>query len=253
MKLKFSLVLVVVSVLSVCRAATNMAAQHEDQKAAKLQNAPDNSRKKAAKVNPVFAPVKDVPDLPRVLLIGDSISMGYTLPVRELLRGKANVHRPPENCGPTTRGVEKLDKWLGKGRWDVIHFNFGLHDLKFVDGKPQVSLEDYEKNLRAIVKRLKQTGAKLVWCMTTPVPKKSSPPRHNEDVLDYNAAAKKIMEENGIPLDDLYAFAEPQIEKIQRPNNVHFTPQGYNTLAAQVSKAILDALTSGKSNDSATK
>ncbi len=46
---------------------------------------------------------------PRVLLIGDSISMGYTLGVRARLAGKANVHRPPENCGDTARGVKSGD------------------------------------------------------------------------------------------------------------------------------------------------
>jgi lysophospholipase L1-like esterase len=194
------------------------------------------------KENPEFAKINDDPTLPRVLLIGDSISMGYTLPVRNSLQGKANVHRPPENCGTTTRGVEQLDSWLGEGHWNVIHFNFGLHDLKYVDGKPQVSLEDYEKNLRTIIKRLRQTEAKLIWCSTTPVPKKSSPPRHNDDVLAYNAVAGKVMKENGVPIDDLYAFAQPQMEKIQRPDNVHFTTDGSETLAKQVSKVILESL-----------
>ena len=53
--------------------------------------------------NPAYAAVKDDPTLPRVLLIGDSISIGYTVPTREKLKGKANVHRPGTNCGPTTR------------------------------------------------------------------------------------------------------------------------------------------------------
>ena len=99
------------------------------------------------KKDPAFAPVTDDPKLPRVLLVGDSISIGYTLPVRKLLEGKANVHRIPENGGPTSNGTAKIDKWI-EGKWDVIHFNWGLHDLKLVDGKHQVSLEDYEKNLR---------------------------------------------------------------------------------------------------------
>src|SRR3954454_3996942 len=105
----------------------------------------------APKVNPAYVEVQDVPGLPRVLLIGDSISIGYTLPVRKLLEGKANVHRVPDNGGATTNGLKNLDKWLGDGKWDVIHFNWGLHDLK-VDkaGKHQVPLEDYEKNLRTL-------------------------------------------------------------------------------------------------------
>ena len=107
--------------------------------------------------NPVLAPISDVAGLPRVLLIGDSISMGYTPAVRELLAGKANVHRPPTNCGPTIRGLEQIDAWLGDGHWDVIHFNFGLHDLKIMEsGKHQVALDQYEKNLRQLVQRIRQ-------------------------------------------------------------------------------------------------
>lgn len=193
--------------------------------------------------NPVFAPVADVAGLPRVLLIGDSISMGYTLAVRELLAGKANVHRPPTNCGPTIRGVEQIDAWLGDGHWDVIHFNFGLHDLKIMeDGKHQVAPAQYDKNLRQLVERMQKTKAQLIWCSTTPVPESSSPPRHNADVLAYNAAAKSIMDEQGIAIDDLYAFALPQQAKIQLPNNVHFSPEGSKVLARQVAKSIEKAI-----------
>ena len=199
-------------------------------------------RPAARKVNPAFAPITDEPGLPRVLLLGDSISIGYTLPVREALKGKANLHRAADNCGPTIKGLEALDKWLGAGKWDLIHFNFGLHDLKYMAGKPQVALADYEKNLRTIVARLKQTGAKLIWCSTTPVPETSSPPRKQSDVVAYNAAAKKVMDENQIAIDDLFAFALPQITKIQRPANVHFSDEGSKVLAQQVSKSILEEL-----------
>ena len=90
------------------------------------------AKKPKRKPNPIFAPVKDDPKLPRVLLIGDSISIGYTLPTREFLKGKANLHRIPTNGGPTTKGLASIEAWLGKGKWDVIHFNWGLHDLKYM-------------------------------------------------------------------------------------------------------------------------
>src|SRR5262245_13412125 len=77
------------------------------------------AKKKPAE-NPAFAQIQDVPGLPRVLIIGDSISIGYTLPLRETLKGKANVHRPATNCGPTARGVQSIDQWLEGGKWDVI-------------------------------------------------------------------------------------------------------------------------------------
>jgi hypothetical protein len=203
---------------------------------------PKQTPRKKRPANPAFATVTDDPSLPRVLLIGDSISIGYTVPTREALRGKANVHRAPTNCGPTIRGLESLDQWLGDGRWDVIHFNWGLHDLKRIDGKHQVPIDEYEKNLRELVGRLKKTGATLVWASTTPVPEGSSPPRANDDTIAYNAVAKKIMDENGIAIDDLYAFVLPRLKEIQLPANVHFTPEGYAALAGQVSASILKAL-----------
>jgi len=194
--------------------------------------------------DPSLAPIQDKAGLPRVLLIGDSISMGYTLPVRELLDGQANVHRIPENGGPTLRGVAALDPWLGAGHWDLIHFNWGLHDLRQdKEGKRQVTLEDYEKNLRALVTRLKATGATLVWAATTPVPEgKLNPPRSNADVLAYNAVARKVMDENGIAVDDLYEFALPRLSEIQLPANVHFSGPGYRALAGEVAQAITEAL-----------
>jgi acyl-CoA thioesterase-1 len=84
-------------------------------------------RARAQKSDPAFAPVKDDPKLSRVLIIGDSISIGYTVPTRELLAGVANVHRIPENGGPTINGIKKIDAWLGDSKWDVIHFNWGHH------------------------------------------------------------------------------------------------------------------------------
>jgi len=193
--------------------------------------------------NRAFGKVEDDPKLPRVLLLGDSISIGYTVPVREALKGKANVHRAPANCGPTTRGLESIVAWLGDGDWDVIHFNWGLHDLKFIDGKRQVPLEEYKKNLRQLVERLEKTGATLIWCSTTPVPEGVSPPRTNEDVLAYNAAAAAIMKQHDIATDDLYAFARPRLAKIQREANVHFSPEGSRVLGKEVARQIQQALT----------
>jgi len=197
-----------------------------------------------APANLAMRPIQEVPGLPRVLLIGDSISIGYTLPVRERLAGIANVHRIPENGGPTTNGLAKLDTWLGTRGWDVIHFNWGLHDLKIMDtGQPQVPLPEYERNLDQLVQRLKQTGAPLIWATTTPVPEgKLGTPRHPKDVPLYNEAARKIMERHGVTVNDLYAFGLPQLSEIQITNNVHFTKEGSAVLAQPVVEAILASL-----------
>jgi acyl-CoA thioesterase-1 len=79
--------------------------------------------------NPAYAQIVDDPRLPRVLLIGDFVSLGYTLSLRRDLAGTANLHRPAANCGSTKTGLRDLDKWLGGAKWDIIYFNWGLHDL----------------------------------------------------------------------------------------------------------------------------
>jgi len=191
---------------------------------------------------PAYAEVRDDPALPRVLLIGDSISIGYTLAVREALAGKANVHRPAANCGPTIRGLADLNKWLGEGKWDVIHFNWGLHDLRKDSGElHQVPIDQYEKNLTELVQRLKKTGARLIWCSTTPVPDGAGK-RTKGDEVKFNAVAQKIMEANAIAINDLYSFALPQLAKIQQPANVHFTNEGSKILGAEVAAAVSKAL-----------
>ncbi|TXT37504.1 MAG: arylsulfatase A family protein [Planctomycetota bacterium] len=213
------------------------AAENEANAATGKSARPTEKKAAAKKANPSLEKITDDPALPRVLLIGDSISMGYTLPVRKLLDGKANVHRIPVNGGPTTNGVKNLKAWLGDGKWDVIHFNWGLHDLKLIDGKHQVPIDEYEKNLRELVTQMKATNAKLIWCSTTPVPDGASI-RNKDDGPKYNAVAKKIMDDLQVPIDDLYEFSLPQLDKIQLKENVHFSPAGSEVLARQVVKSI---------------
>ena len=170
--------------------------------------------------NPAFAYVEEDASLPRVLLVGDSISIGYTPSVRRLLAGRANVLRVPVNAGPTTRGLERIDAWLVDEHWDVIHFNWGLHDLKRlkdgkmdVSGERQVPPEQYQRNLEALVKTLKATGAKLIWAAT----------------------------------NDLYAAVVGHLGSYQKRANVHFSEEGSAFLGERVAAAIRDALSVGVS------
>jgi len=221
--------------------------------AAAQQKAAKKKKNRRAKNSPLKQ-ITDDPTLPRVLLIGDSISIGYTLPLRAALQGRANVHRPATNCGPTTRGLQQIDAWLGSGTWDVIHFNWGLHDLKYLgpDGKSlgdpkkpgsrqQVPIEDYEANLRRLVKRLQKTGATLIWRQTTPVPE-GSRGRVAGDSVKYNTVAARVMKEHEIGIDDMFAFAKPRLKQIQRPANVHFTPAGSKALAEHSAPIIARAI-----------
>ncbi len=191
--------------------------------------------------DPALTPIEDVAGLPRVLLIGDSVSIGYTLPTRAMLKGKANVHRPPTNCSSTGHGLNYLKSWLGDKKWDVIHFNFGLHDAKLPpEGVRHAPPEVYEKNLRELVTQMKATGAKLIFATTTPVPNGGNlrPTRRFGSVNQYNAVARKVMTENGVAIDDLNAAIAPHVEKMQRANDVHFTDEGSALLAKQVASAI---------------
>ena len=192
-------------------------------------------------------------ELPGVLVIGDSISMGYTPYLTGILSEKANVWHPEENCEGTSKGVLKLDKWVGNMKWDIIHFNFGLHDLKHVNpvtgansNKPedpqQADIKQYAYNLEIIVDRLKATGAKLIFATTTPVPEKSSPYRNPSDVIEYNKAALRIMKKEKIEINDLYRYSLPLVPEIQIPNNVHFKPEGYRLLAERVSEYVIKSL-----------
>src|SRR4051812_27067010 len=91
--------------------------------------------------DPALRQIEDVPGLPRILLIGDSISIGYTESVRTELKGKANVHRIPVNGATSAFGLKNLESWLGTASWDIIHFNFGFHDLMIgADGTHKVPL-----------------------------------------------------------------------------------------------------------------
>lgn len=210
----------------------------------------ENKKKPRRPKNNAFSPVEDDPNLPRVLIIGDSISIGYTLPVREMLKGVANVHRPPVNCASTKHGINGIEDWVGNKKWDVIHFNWGLHDLKYMgpngenladpqlnSSSQQVPIDEYVKNLQRLVLYLKKTKAELIWRNTTPVPI-GAKGRVVGDSKKYNDAAQEIMSQYSIETNDLYQFAKANWDKVGRKADVHFTPEGSKELAKLVAKSI---------------
>lgn len=250
-----SVVVLILIVIMAGGFSIEASAQNSAKKQDSKQEKQKPAKPKKRKPNPTMAPIVEVDGLPRVLLIGDSISIGYTLGVRDALKGKVNVHRPPTNCGPSSRGIQAIDQWLGDKKWDVIHFNFGLHDLKYLgpngenlqdpdDPKnhQQVPPEEYEKNLRQLVQRLKKTNAKLIWRNTTPVPE-GAKGRVVGDSVKYNEIAAKVMKENDIAVHDVYLLVKPKMAELMQPKgNVHFTKQGSQTIAEDVAKAILETL-----------
>jgi acetyl esterase/lipase len=201
-------------------------------------------------------------DLPNVLIVGDSISIGYTKPVVEQLEGVVNVRRVKTNCGDTARGLANIEKWLGDTKWDVIHFNWGLHDLCYrhpdskvygnrdkVNGTIAVPLDQYKKNLETLVLQLKKSGAKLIWASTTVVPEGEAGRRVGDEVR-YNAVAEKIMKKHGVSINDLHALSATfPPELFARPGDVHYTAGGSRKLAEQVAGSVKGCLIQREINE----
>jgi acyl-CoA thioesterase-1 len=195
--------------------------------------------------------IEDDPKLPRVLLVGDSIAMGYTLPLREMLKGQANVHYPIENCHTSRQILERLDTYLGDKPWDVINFNCGIHDLTLRDadgksikagqtGKPWVPIDEYRENLHKVVARLQKTGATLVWCSSTPLPD-IWPHRRPADIERYNAVAKEVMQQYKIPITDLHAAVQ-HLDEPKYDDGAHLSIDACKEIAREVGRPIVKAL-----------
>ncbi len=144
---------------------------------------------------------------------------------------------------PSSGGGSDLD-----GSWDVIHFNFGVWDalyreetFKFFSGHNITSVEDFENNLRTMVAKMKETGATLVWGTVTPV-WEGEPGKRNADVDAFNEAAARVMEENGVIINDLNA--EVRRQGYPKSNDVH----SVGNLAPKVTETILDVLAKREEN-----
>lgn len=161
--------------------------------------------------------------LPRVLIIGDDMYNQSARSVSQELKDKASVvyvNAQPGAVLNSTYVLENLDAILGQQPWDVIHFNVGLGDLVYrapnmesfrvmpihAGGVRATSSEKYEENLRALVQRLKQTNAKLIWASTTPI--RASGPNVFElgSEIAYNQIAAEIMAEQQVTINDMYTY-----------------------------------------------
>ena len=192
---------------------------------------PMHKRQKVAGQSNAWDFVKDDPTLPRVLLIGDSVSRSYTQTVRKELVGKANVHRAPANCGPTSTGLEKIDVWLGNGTWDLIHFNFGIHDRN-------TPIADYTQRLEQLIARMHQTGATLIWANTTPIPDLTAKKYAAASIVQHNAVARAVMMKHNVAIDDLFGAIKPRLAELQNPDDVHFNATGNTFLGQQVARFL---------------
>lgn len=211
-----------------------------------------------------FAYVVNDPALPNVLIYGDSISVFYTGRVRDDLAGRANVYRlhcNGKDSGKFIHNMTRMHEVMRNGaeterwdfEWDVIHFNVGLHDLKYTRngvldlewGKQVNSVVVYQRNLREIIIYLKRLApqASLIFATTTPVPR-GAPGRVEGDVMRYNVAALKVLRDfPEIEVNDLYAFTLPNVSKWKLgADDVHYGELGRKAQGDEVSRVIGEVL-----------
>lgn len=205
--------------------------------------------------------------LPKVLLIGDSTTIRYFPFVRDALRTKAIVYRlveyapqrlhslfiggpllQPVNCASTLRGINMLEEWIGKTGWDIIHFNWGLHDLqRSGDNRDErkdlaLAVKKYRKNLETLITQLEDKGIRLIFATTTPVPNDIGYIEGNVEA--YNMTAQELMKEHNIEVNDLYNAVLPYIDQVQPEKDIHFDDSGSRILASEVVSSILRAMMS---------
>ncbi|MBT7958369.1 MAG: prolyl oligopeptidase family serine peptidase, partial [Akkermansiaceae bacterium] len=206
--------------------------------------------------------------LPKVLIVGDSISGGYSKSLIKQLEGKAELvklgavagYRIQKETFWHSRGTaknldfgsakacivdfERFEKHLSETKYAVIHFNFGLNDIfRGRKGAWHNPVDQYAKDLAKIVKLLKKNGAKVIWASTTPIPA-NAPHNPEGDEIIYNAAAAKVMKANNVPINDLHSLVTSWdgYAEWKKGNDVHFSGGVYAKLAAQIAKKITAAL-----------
>jgi lysophospholipase L1-like esterase len=186
-----------------------------------------------------------------VILIGDSIRMGYEATARELLADVACVSAPQDNGATSDNVVAHLAEWALSRPADVIHVNCGLHDIKTEFGQDarRVPLDRYAANVRYILTRLmNETTATIIWASSTPVNEvwhNALKPfaRYEADVTAYNAAAAGVATDLGVPVNDLFAVVTGAgRDELLMDDGVHFESAGSELLGRAVAARIREVL-----------
>jgi len=150
----------------------------------------------------------------KIVLIGDSIRMGYDKYVKEALKNVAEVYYPEENCQFVEHILRFVHEWKNNGHWpddvDLVHWNAGLWDcLELFEDEPLTSLSYYREALVRIDKRLRMLfpKAKIVFALSTAVLEDlfgKDFRRHNSIIKEYNEAAKQALSETNTVFNDLW-------------------------------------------------
>jgi lysophospholipase L1-like esterase len=184
----------------------------------------------------VWMPDMTRSDLPRVLLIGDSITRAYYKDVEQNLKGRAYCARMATSAAVGDPAlIMQLHAFLSEAKFDVIHFNIGMHGWTY-------SEDDYGKYLPKVLKVIRKDapGARLIWASTTPVRKDRRPGPSDDRIRARNEIAKKYFARKHIPIDDLYTLMAPHSDL--HSDDVHFNSEGAALQARQVAAEIVKLL-----------
>lgn len=184
----------------------------------------------------------------KLLVIGDSISIGYTPHLRRHLAGRFEVTHCEGNGSDSEHVLSRLEGYLADaGDVSMILVNCGLHDIRRDRGGDgcQVPLAAYERNVRAIFERLAATSATVAWVRTTPVDDDRHAATHDQfdrrsaDVDAYNAVADVLAATAGAAVIDLHqAVLDVGVETCIRDDGVHMTDDGYARLGEYLAGAV---------------
>ena len=188
----------------------------------------------------------------KIVLIGDSIRMGYDKYIKDALSGVAEVFYPPENCRFAEYVLRYAHEWKANGKWgddvDLVHWNAGLWDaLELFGDEPLTSLSYYGEAIARIDKRLRMLfpKAKFVFATSTNVSEKMSNPeftRHNVTIEKYNAEALRALEKTDTIINDLYPITA-SVPDSYRSDWVHFyTPEGTELIGGKVLSLLCELL-----------
>jgi hypothetical protein len=172
----------------------------------------------------------------RVLLLGDSIRMGYEPLVRQRLEGLAEVAAPEENGRFAKHTLWGVNLWIRDlGKPDIVHWNNGLWDLHHEAPMVEAltSLNEYLGQMKRILNELQRTGAKIIFATTTPIPP-DGVGRSNAEIDLYNAAVVEVMEANDVEVNDLNSLVKQNLAGNICEDKVHLTEQGNRLCAEQV-------------------
>ena len=176
----------------------------------------------------------------KVLLLGDSIRLGYQTLVGEKLGGRAEVVGPEDNCRFTKYTLWYVNHWVNElGKPDIIHWNNGLWDVYRHNDHVGIftPLEEYLCELKRILAELRKTDAKIIWASTTPVSLNHQYCR-NSDIDLYNKAAEKLMNTENIEINDLNSRVKEKLQLFICEDYIHLSDQGKESCAEAVAAVM---------------